>query len=83
MKLINLGLANELLYNKHESIELMVYTKQEKEVDLSEFYELQSIKDLKKVCSVIIKNLPNLHNIDLKITYDDSDFDQLTIYNYL
>jgi hypothetical protein len=48
---------------------------------LSEFYELQSIKDLKKVCSVIIKDLPNLHNIDLKITYNDTDFDQLTIYN--
>jgi hypothetical protein len=59
----------------------MAYTKQEKEVDLSEFYELQSIKDLKKVCSVIIKDLPNLHNIDLKITYNDTDFDQLTIYN--
>ena len=81
MKLINLELANELLYNEYESIELMAYTKQDKEVDLSEFYELQSIKDLKKVCSIIIKDLPNLNNIDLKITYNDTDFDQLTIYN--
>ncbi len=81
MKLINLELVKELLYNDYDSIECMVYTKQLNDDDLFAFYELQDIKDLKSVCSRIVKNVSNLHHIDFKITYDDSDFDQVTIYN--
>jgi len=80
MELINLDIAKELLYNDHDGIELMVYTKQLKEVDLSEFYELQSFKDLRKVCSRILKQVPNIHHIDFRINYEDTDWDQVLIY---
>ena len=80
MKLINLHLVNELLENDHESIECMAYIKELGDIDLSEFYELNSINDLKSVCSRIVKKMPNLHHIDFKITYEDSDFDQVLIY---
>jgi len=81
MKLINLELVKELLCNEYESIELMVYIKEMNSIDLSDFYELHNIKDLKSVCNSIVKDISNLHNIDFKITYEDSDFDQVTIYN--
>jgi len=82
MKLINLDLVNELLENNQENIECMVYIKELNDIDLSGFYELNSIKDLKSVCNRILKEVPNLHHIDFKINYEDTDFDQVTIYQH-
>jgi len=82
MKLINLNLVDKLLYEDHESIELMVYTKSDdkNEFDLSDFYELENSKYLKPTCERIIKQVKDLSHIDFKIIYEDTDYDQVTIY---
>jgi len=83
MKLINLNLVNELLDNQHEGYELMVYTKQPNQSDyeLSEFFELENIKNLKSLCARILKQMGNkVGCIDFKMNYEDTDFDQVTIY---
>lgn len=83
MKLINLNKVNEFLeYNDYAYMELWAYTKNEKiEYDLSEIYQLESINDLKKVCSNIIKEIKDLYHIEIVLKEEeDDDFDQVIIY---
>ena len=85
MKLINLNKVNEFLEcNDYEYFELWAYIKNPKiEYDLSEIYELQSINDLNKICSNIIKDIKDLHHIEIVLKEgEDNDFDQVTIYKH-
>ncbi len=83
MKLINLNKVNEFLeYNNYAYMELWAYTKNEKtEFDLSEIYQLQSIDNLNKICSNIIKEIKNLYHIEIVLKVGEAeDFDQVIIY---
>jgi hypothetical protein len=83
MKLINLEKVKELLSNNYyQSYELVVY-EDENGFDLLEFYELNSIKEIKKVCSRIIKDIKNFNHIEIRLNEgEDQDFDQLIIYKH-
>ena len=85
MKLINLNKVNEFLeYNDYAYMELWAYTKNEKiEYDLCEIYQLESMNDLKKVCTNIIKKIKDLYHIEIILKEgDDEDFDQVVIYKH-
>lgn len=89
MKLINLDIVDKLLYEDHESIELMVYTKTDllfsknkNEFDLSDFYELENSKYIKPTCERIRSQVKDLSHIDFKIIYEDTDYNQVTIYKH-
>lgn len=85
MKLINLNKVNEFLeYNNYAYMELWAYTKNEKtKFDLSEIYQLQSIDNLNKICSNIIKEIKNLYHIEIVLKEgEDQDFDQVIIYKH-
>tara|TARA_R110000868_G_scaffold258953_1_gene516659 strand:- start:4454 stop:4711 length:258 start_codon:yes stop_codon:yes gene_type:complete len=83
MKLINLDRVNLFIdENEYEHYELMAYTKQANKngFDLSGFYELHKLEDIKSVCARIVREVSDLHHVDIKLTSEDSDFDQVTIY---
>ena len=83
MRLIKLTEVNHLLKsNEYDSTELHIYTKSDNinKSDLHEFVEVNDIKDLKSICSKIEKKYISLHHIDFVVKYEDTDFDQVTIY---
>jgi hypothetical protein len=85
MKLINLNKVNEFLEcNDYAYMELFAYTKCTKlKSDLSEIYQLQSIDYLKEICSKIIKDIKDLHHIEIVLKEEeDQDFDQVIIYKH-
>lgn len=81
MKLVNLEKVQKLLdYNEYESYELLSFTNENGFVDLSEFYELNNLKELKSVCKKVIQREKDLEHIELKLNLEDSDFDMVVIY---
>jgi len=83
MKTFKLNEVNQLLKSiEYESIELHIYTDSDNinQSDLSEFHEVNDVKNLKQIALKIKNNYSNLHHIDFVVKYEDSDFDQITIY---
>lgn len=81
MKLVNLEKVQELLdYNQYESFELVSFINQDGFIDASEFYELNNLTELKRVCKKIIQREKNLEHIELKLILEDSDLDMIVIY---